>query len=413
MIADDFTGACDVGVQFEKHGMSTSVYLMKPSLNELKNAASDLLVLDTETRNKSEKTAYRNVRDFCSLCKEAKIEIVYKKIDSTLRGNLGSELKALLDVFKQHSVLVCPAYPQYGRTIVNGQLFIRGVPVDKTEFANDPVRPVRSSDIKALLAMELTEKVVNIPLRVVRKGSWYVTKSILQLRKSGVRIVCTDAENLTDLRNIANACFRSGVIPCGSAGLAEEIAVSLKPARRKIVVLSASTNEATLKELRKSAKCPRTLLIRARAAFLEGNSKTAELSRIRRLVEHGLVNHDVVIVCSALYKTDFNPKLGSQLASRQFGDPITIGLATAVSPIALGGSVDSVVLTGGEMAAAFLKKIQTKGLRLEREILPGVPLGAVMSGRSLGLRVVTKAGGFGVSGSMRQIIEYLSSESFK
>lgn len=412
MIADDFTGACDVGVQFEKHGMSTSVYLTKPSFNELKNAASDLLVLDTETRNKSEKIAYRNVRDFCSLCEEAKIEIVYKKIDSTLRGNVGSELKALLDVSKQHSVLVCPVYPQYGRTVVNGHLFVRGVPVDKTEFVNDPVRPVRSSDIKTLLAMQPTAKVENVPLSIVRRGSRYVTKAILRLRKSGVRIVSTDAENLSDLRNIANACFRSDVIPCGSAGLAEEIAAGLKPARRKIVVLSASTNEATLKELRKSAKYARTLLIRASAAFLEGDMKTVELKRIRRLVEHGLVNHDVVIVCSALYKTDFYRKSGSQPASRRFGDPITKGLAIAVSPIALAGSVDAVVLTGGAMAAAFLKRIQAIGLRLEREILPGVPLGTVMSGRSQGLRVVTKAGGFGLPGSMRKIIEDLT-ESFE
>jgi len=407
VIADDFTGACDVGVQFRKRGMSTSVHIRRPSLNELKIATSDLLVLDTETRNKSEDTAYRIVRDFCSLCKHAKVEVVYKKIDSTLRGNLGAELEALLDVFDQRSVVICPAYPQYGRTVVNGQLLVRGVPVEKTQFANDPLCPVNASDIGALVSLQSTEQVMKIPLTVVRRGSSYVSNSIRQSRSNGFRIVCADAETRADLRNVASACFGSDVVPCGSAGLAEEMAMSIQSARRKILIISASTNEATLKELRESAQYPRSLLIRAKASVLKGKSKTAELARIRRLVEHGLASHDVVIVCSALYQSDFDSNRTKLVSSH---DPITNGLAAAISPLILSKPVDAVILTGGEMAAAFLREIQTKGLRLEKEILPGIPLGTVISGNSAGLRIVTKAGGFGLPGSMRKVVEYLSND---
>ena len=176
------------------------------------------------------------------------------------------------------------------------------------------------------------------------------------------------------------------------------------------MVLSASTNEATLNELRRSAKSPRTVLIKAKAAVLAGNSRNIEIRRIRRLVEQALENHDVVLVCSALYKTDFDPELVSQkLMSRRLRDPIANGLAAAVSPLALAGSVDAILLTGGEMAAAFLNKIQARGLRLESEILAGIPIGTVMSGKAAGLKVVTKAGGFGLRGSMRQIVDYLIS----
>lgn len=398
-----------MGVQFAKHGMSTSVVFGSPTARELK-ITTGLLVHDTETRNESRKTAYRKVRSLCSLCERAGIEIVYKKIDSTLRGNLGAELKALLDVFKQLSVVVCPAYPEYQRTMVNGHLLIRGVPVDKTKFANDPMSPVRSSDVKALVSMQTTERVANIPLTIVRRGSRYIKKAIRELRNRGIRIICADAENRADLRNIANASLRSHVIPCGSAGLAEEIATGLQPVRPKIMVLSASTNEATLNELRRSAKSPRTVLIKAKAAVLAGNSRNIEIRRIRRLVEQALENRDVVLVCSALYKTDFDPELVSQkLMSRRLRDPIANGLAAAVSPLALAGSVDAILLTGGEMAAAFLNKIQARGLRLESEILAGIPIGTVMSGKAAGLKVVTKAGGFGLRGSMRQIVDYLIS----
>jgi uncharacterized protein YgbK (DUF1537 family) len=386
--------------------MSTSVLLGTGF--RLKSSAK-VLVLDTETRNKTETQAYVKVRDVCLLCRKTGFEIVYKKIDSSLRGNLGAELRAFLDVFRR-PVLVCPAYPEQQRSMVNGHLLIRGVPVDKTKFARDPVSPVRTSDIGKIIAQQINEKVAKIPLISVRKGSCALTRTIRRYRKRGLRIICADAENRTDLKNIASACLQSRAMPCGSAGLAEEVAATLRTPRPKIMVLSSSTNEATLKELQRSARDARTFLIRAKArTLLGGNSRRREISRIRRLAEQGLESHEIVIVCSALYQNDFDPHLISQ-ASRWLGDPIASGLAAAIFPLALSGIVDRVLLTGGEMAAAFLKSIQASELRLVKEILPGIPLSTVVVGRGSGLKVVTKAGGFGARGSMNHILDYLISE---
>jgi len=259
------------------------------------------------------------------------------------------------------------------------------------------------------VSIRSTEKAVNVPLRVVRRGSRYVTKSIRELRKRRVRIVTADAENRTDLKNIAAACLQSRAIPCGSAGLAEEVAAILQTARPKIMILSSSTNEATLKELQRSARNTRIFPIRARArALLDGNSRRGEISRIRQLTEQGLKSHDIILICSALYRNDFDPDLILQV-SRSVRDPIASGLAAAISPLALSGIVSGVLLTGGEMAAAFLKSIQATELRLEKEILPGIPLSTVTGGKGNGLKIVTKAGGFGSRGSMIHIVDYLIS----
>ena len=292
--------------------------------------------------------------------------------------------------------------------MVDGHLLIRGVAVNKTKFAKDPMSPVRSSDIIRVVAYQANEKVAKIPLISVRKGSWSLTRTIQRFRKRGIRIICADAENRTDLKNLAAACLKSHAIPCGSAGLAEEVAALLQTARPKIMVLSSSTNEATLKELQRNARNARTLLIRAKAALLTGNSRRLEMSRIRRLAGQGLESHDVVLICSALYLNDLDPDLISQ-ASRKLGDPIASGLAAAITPLVLSGIVTGVLLTGGEMASAFLKNIQASELRLEREILPGIPLSTVVMGGGGSLKVVTKAGGFGSCGSMRQIVNNLIS----
>ena len=362
-----------------------------------------MLVHDTETRNKPARVAYREARSFCLLCKRTGRQLVYKKIDSTLRGNLGAEVKALVDVFKKSSVVICSAYPEYRRTVVDGHLLVHGIPVDRTTFANDPMSPVTTSDVKALVSSQTTESVGGIQLATVRKGAGYVTKAIRQLNEKGIRIICADAQNRNDLTNIAKACIETNVIPCGSAGLAEEIAARLPSVSSKIMVLSASTNEATLNELQRTARYPRTFLIRARATALVGKSRSQEIKRIRLLAAQAVRSYDVILVCSAFYKRDLRRTLGKS------SDAIARGLASATGTLALSGSVTGILLTGGEMAAAFLDRIKARGLRLEREILPGISLGAVISGRAAGLKIVTKAGGFGLRGSMRKIVNCLTS----
>jgi uncharacterized protein YgbK (DUF1537 family) len=377
-----------------------------------------VLVHDTETRNKSPRMAYRGIRRFSSLCKRGDIEIVYKKVDSTLRGNLGAELDGLLDAFKQLRIVVSPTYPEYQRTVVNGKLLIGGKPVDKTEFANDPLSPVRFSDLKTLISLQTNKRVGSVYLPTVRKGSPSIEETIRNLAAKGIRTYCVDAQNRVDLKCIANACIRTRSMPCGSAGLGEEVAASMQSTRSKIMVLSASTNGATMNELRRLVKGSRSPLVRAKAVALIGKaSRKREIDSIRRLTHQALTtSHEVVLVCSALYRSDLQPvlvasKIGkSRQASR---DPIASGLAAATSPLVLSGCVNAVLVRGGGMAAALLNQIKAGGLRLKTEILPGIALGRVISGRATGLRVITKAGGLGSPGSMTRLVRYLSCAPWK
>jgi len=403
IIADDLTGACDVGIQFAKRGISTSVIFRKPSARDFK--AAGLIVYNTETRNEFEKEAYRSVQRFCSVCQRAGVDIAYKKIDSTLRGNLGAELQAILDRFRKSFVLICPAYPEYKRTVVNGQLLVNGVPVDRTEFAKNPSSPVWSSDIRTLVMSQTSASVGGVRLATVRKGSDKISSEIRLLVEKGTRVIWADAENRNDLKRIANACFQRNLIPCGSAGLAEEIARIRQFLRPKIMILSATTNEATLNELQRTAKYPKVFLLKARVDALAGESRNREIIRIRKLTTQAAEKYDVIVVCSALYAKDIQPKHSERVGR---SNAIASGLAAATAPLALSGALSGALLTGGDMAAAFLRKIRARGLRLEQEILPGIPLGRVMSGKAAGLKIVTKAGGFGLRGSMRQIVDYLT-----
>ena len=147
VIADDLTGAADTGVQFVHAGYRTAVFFRATEVIE---DNLDAVVFDTDSRAMPAGFAAKRVVDAAHAAREARI--VYKKLDSTLRGNVAAELAAALGGARRERVVVAPAFPAAGRTTVGGIQRVHGVPVDETEMANDPHTPVREAHVPSLLA---------------------------------------------------------------------------------------------------------------------------------------------------------------------------------------------------------------------------------------------------------------------
>jgi uncharacterized protein YgbK (DUF1537 family) len=148
-IADDLTGALEAGAQFAGAGLRSRVHADTAAAPE---AGFPVLVIDTETRHLPPAEAYSRVLETAICARQHTPSLVYKKTDSTLRGNIAAELRALVDVFPDQSVIYVPAYPAMGRTVRDGRLFVHGVPAHLGAFAADLLNPVRDNDIRALLA---------------------------------------------------------------------------------------------------------------------------------------------------------------------------------------------------------------------------------------------------------------------
>ncbi len=154
VIADDFTGALDTGVQFTKKGIQTKIIV--DSKCQLKNQDNNVQVLavNTNSRAMDQKQAYEAVYKLVHEAREIGIPYIYKKTDSALRGNIGGELSATIDGSGQRRMVFIPAYPDADRTTENGIQYYKSIPISETAFGRDPFEPVKFSFIPDIIKQQ-------------------------------------------------------------------------------------------------------------------------------------------------------------------------------------------------------------------------------------------------------------------
>jgi len=208
VLADDFTGALDTGVQFINLGASVKVLISSEALSSFEDA--DVAVVDSETRHMSPKDAYRTVRDICEKALSSGFSHIYKKTDSGLRGNIGAEFSAAMDAMGKESLKFAPAFPAMNRIVKNGILYIDGVKVEDSVFGKDPFEPVTRSDVKGIIE-STTDKDVHLHCAGEEKGIDVYD--------------CVEDSDLKDI--VASLSDRDLELTAGCAGFARFIAERL------------------------------------------------------------------------------------------------------------------------------------------------------------------------------------------
>ena len=246
MIADDFTGALDTGVQFAVRGARTCV-VTDPAYDFSRTGEDiQVLVLDAETRHLPPEAAYDTVFRAVTDALEAGFTHVYKKTDSALRGNVGAELGAVLDAAGAESLTFLPALPKMKRITRKGVHYIDGVPVAESVFGQDPFEPVAASSVAEILRAQ-TEK----PAVLHELGEEAAAG------RPGIQIY--DAETDQDLLRIGRSLGGEGLRLCaGCAGFASVVAELLElegtpPGMPYLVpslfVACGSVNPVTLRQM--------------------------------------------------------------------------------------------------------------------------------------------------------------------
>jgi uncharacterized protein YgbK (DUF1537 family) len=413
VIADDFTGACDVGAQFRKLGLETLILSFKVRLNRLKSDF-DVIVLDTESRNVAAEIAYEKTRKSIRALNKTGARLIYKKIDSTLRGNIGAEIDAILDELGLKAIVVAPSFPALGRTVINGRVLVNNIPLEKTDFAQDPLSPVKESHVAALIKYQTQREIGELSLSTVRSGFESLAKETQKLIEAGKEIIVSDAETQEDLAKIAGVSAACGILPCGSAGLAAEVSRLLisRLRRSSMLVISGSVNNVTLNQIKIAEKELSVNVVEPKISdiFLSKEKWDVALENLRCEAEKDIAEGRDVIIRLAGSKSLISKiqKAGEKhgMTNLEVRNRLLSVLSECFKKIIEKYRIAGLLLIGGDTAAQIMKAMGAKGFRIEKEILPGVPLGRILKGKHKGLWVATKAGGFGDEYALVKIMKY-------
>ncbi len=412
IIADDFTGALDTGVHFAGKGIPTKVTV---SLDDGKNLAdafnpgqTAVLVIDAETRHVSKEQAFKKVYGIVAAGKKAGIPYIYKKTDSALRGNIGSELEAAFQAFGEQILSFIPAFPQMGRITKNGKQYIDGIPVSKSVFGRDPFEPVKKDSVKDIIHLQS-----QIPVKETKnpeEESW---------EEEGILVF--DAETDEDMKKIGRSLATSGKghLLAGCAGFAlvlpELLGLKCQMPEKtalenKLFVLCGSVNPITRKQLDRgeAAGYPRISLVPQEKLMPEFWASQEGKRNIQKLLEQSK-NNDCVILDS----NDQNSMpdtlayagergMDTEHVRRRISETFGVILKQIIEE----GLQAVILVTGGDTLLGFMKQIRQWELHPLRELRPGCVLTS-LSYKGREYHIITKSGGFGEENLLLELTEEL------
>ena len=421
IIADDLTGANDTALQYFKNTGSSRI-IIEPEQEYDSQENVQVWAISTESRNIDKQTAVERVVGICEKLKNKLGTNFYKKIDSTLRGNVGAEILALLEETEKDAAIIVPAYIEENRSTIGGYQLLNGIPIERTQCALDPRAPIFESYIPDILKHGLNDNAQNlidkIELNIVSKGAGPIITKIKELIENGKKIIVIDAMSNTDLEQIALSIKKCGynILPCGSAGLAESISKILNhnntvkniestPNLPKLIV-SGSATQLSAKQIEKLKEEKNNIFcvdLTAQDIISGINEKT-----IKEISQNLLKGIDVIIHSSNINKEiasdeTENILIDAGIAKDEFSSKITDYLSDLVYEINLAS--DFILITiGGETSFKCAKKINSKYLEILDAIMPSIPLCIDSHGKI----IVTKSGNFGTSSTLVDIMNYFN-----
>jgi uncharacterized protein YgbK (DUF1537 family) len=409
VIADDITGAADTGCQFCP--AVGPVYMAGAVAGEFTASAIQTagIAVFTNTRNTDAATASQVVCLAAEKIRCLKPRVIYKKIDSCLRGNLGAEIDTLLQAIGAAASFVAPAFPEQGRTTVYDCHLINGVPVAETEIGRDPLCPVRESRLSVRLCAQSRMPVGHVDLACLSSGSARLAQRVRTLLGQGCRHIAFDAEqniHLDAIAGLARDHFEN-ILLVGSAGLAASLsrmiagqfsvpAAAERPSIKKWLFVCGSASRVLAEQVAVLAIATGWAHGAMDPSALATGDNSGREQSVAELVDTGIAGSLILSIRPII-------ESGSTATPAQ----VVLGLAQVAAALLGAVRPDGVFLCGGDTAEAFWHQIGASALLIREEILSGLMRGEFVGGTRNGLSVVTKAGAFGNAETLNQLVNSL------
>ena len=420
IIADDFTGATDVASMLVRAGMRTLQVIGVPEAGATVDA--DAVVIALKTRTVPAAVAVRESLAALRWLQTAGMRQCYFKycstFDSTPAGNIGPVTEALMDALGADFTIACPAFPENGRRVFRGHLFVGDELLSDSGMRHHPLTPMTDSNLVRVLQAQSRRRVGLLRHDVVAQRAAAVSAHIDALRADGIGIAVADAVDNDDLRSLAAACADLPLLTAGS-GLAlglpavyaqrgwlvpDAHAAALDPAGDRAAVLAGSCSLATNAQVQRWQHAGRPAFAIDPRALARGEPVAAQaLAWARGQGQgqgqgQGLQAPEGITAPVLLYATSSAEdlkKVQAELGAMQAGALVEDCLASIARGLVELG-VQRLVVAGGETSGAVVQALGVTRLRIGPAICPGVPW-TQAEGRPTGspLHLALKSGNFG------------------
>jgi 3-dehydrotetronate 4-kinase len=413
-IADDFTGGTDLANNLVKSGFRAVQTLGVPRDAEA-TVDSDAVVVALKTRTSPPEQAVEESLKALGWLRTLACKQFYFKycstFDSTPRGNIGPVIEALLEALGSDFTIACPAFPDNGRTVYRGHLFVQDVLLSESGMQNHPLTPMTDPNLVRFLSAQTSAKVGLVRFDRIGQGPKAVIQEIQKLRQDGVRIAITDCLGNADLIVLGGAA-KDLTLVTGGSGLALGLAANFGlfgtapvpvpafPGGRAI--LAGSCSKMTLRQVEHAKAGCRHRQISVKNLAQDSEAEIRDVLSWATEMRSG--PKPLLIYTSEPVEelTKNQNELGFEKASSLCEH----ALAEIASSLVDNG-VTQLIVAGGETSGAVVKRLGLELLKIGPEIDPGVPW-TLATGRGRQLALALKSGNFGSEDFFTKAWEQLS-----
>ena len=420
IIADDLTGANATGVRMSENGFVPATYF---HYNEIiADDEIDTIVIDTDSRYASEKVVNHRMDNAIRKLADWNADFFCKRVDSTLRGNVGLELDLILKAAGDDSIaVVVPSFPDSGRITVGGYLVVDNVPLHKTDAANDPITPISTSYIPDIINSQTEHPVSLITINDMEDDPEALKKKFLNLAEDGNRIIIIDAVTNNDVEFIASALSQVDdypiipVDPGPFTAMYSKYKANGNTEEGKIIVTVGSATKVSQRQLiyliDRLKLNPVFPDVHQLATFddrwqleIERCVEEAKLKMDDNEVTLITTNKENLVILNLQEIADENNTTPDRVAKR-----LTDGLATITKKLLdeSAHEVKGIYVSGGDVTASLTSIMFASGIKLKDEVSPLTAYGHLLGGEYEGLPLVTKGGMIGDKRTLYESIQYL------
>ncbi len=421
IIADDLTGANDTALQFEKQNAKTKI-LLDYNIPPESDSKTEVWAISTESRNVSPQEAKsRMLTTIENLNKNLNLEYFYKKIDSTIRGNIAIETLTMVEALEYDAAIIIPAFPSEKRITIGGYHLTGGIPIGRSEMARDPHSPITESHVPTLFESELGEDKKNlvgsIGLKTIMNGAGPILMKINELIKDGKKLIVADSACLTDIEQVVLAINKSNykILPAGTAATGNILAKLWLPEQEKekepvviqklprLIISGSATqiNANQIEQLEKSYDYDICSFPLSAERIIKGIDE-----EFFQKILSKLQNGETVLVHSSKLLDNFDgfsdESLKDELTRAKFASKITDFLAELTKRITEQQQVILITL-GGETSYKCCHAISSKELTMKDEVAPAIALCVDYKNQW----IITKSGNLGNPRTLIEILNYI------